>query len=74
MNLDDGTMYQTEIIAIKKGRDGEPGEMTGMIVYSQDRILGDIYYNGKEGIFGSIKIPYPLLASCTSTWATAPIR
>lgn len=52
MNLDDGTLYQTEIIAIKKGRDGEPGEMTGMIVYSSDRILGDIYYNGKEGIFG----------------------
>ena len=52
MNLDDGTLYQTEIIAIKKGRDGEPGEMTGMIVYSPDRILGDIYYNGKEGIFG----------------------
>ncbi|MCI9073779.1 MAG: SpoIVB peptidase [Lachnospiraceae bacterium] len=52
MNLEDGTLYQTEIIAIKKGRDGEPGEMTGMIVYSPERILGDIYYNGKEGIFG----------------------
>ncbi|MBO5281779.1 MAG: SpoIVB peptidase [Lachnospiraceae bacterium] len=52
MNLDDGTLYQTEIIAIKKGKDGEPGEMTGMIVYSPDRILGDIYYNGSEGIFG----------------------
>lgn len=52
MNLDDGTLYQTEIIAIKKGRDGEPGEMTGMIVYSPERILGNIYYNGKEGIFG----------------------
>ena len=52
MNLDDGTLYQTEIIAIKKGRDGEPGEMTGMIIYSPERILGDIYYNGKEGIFG----------------------
>ncbi|MCM1117768.1 MAG: SpoIVB peptidase [bacterium] len=52
MSLDDGTLYQTEIIAIKKGRDGEPGEMTGMIVYSPERILGNIYYNGKEGIFG----------------------
>ncbi len=52
MNLDDGTLYQTEIIAIKKGRDGEPGEMTGMIVYSPDRIMGDICYNGSEGIFG----------------------
>ncbi|MDE5746088.1 MAG: SpoIVB peptidase, partial [Acetatifactor sp.] len=52
MSLDDGTLYQTEIIAIKKGKDGEPGEMTGMIVYSPEKILGDIYYNGKEGIFG----------------------
>ena len=63
MNLDDGTLYQTEIIAIKKGRDGEPGEMTGMIVYSQERILGDIYYNGKEGIFGHCN--EKALAMCT---------
>ena len=53
MTVEDGTLYQTEIISIKKGRVGTPGEMTGMIVYEEDRILGDIDYNGIEGIFGS---------------------
>ncbi|MBQ7774288.1 MAG: SpoIVB peptidase [Lachnospiraceae bacterium] len=53
MTVEDGTLYQTEIIAIKKGKIGTPGEMTGMIVYDEDKILGDIDYNGTEGIFGS---------------------
>ncbi len=52
MEVEDGTLYQTEIVSIKKGKVGEPGEMTGMIIYNEDRILGDIDYNGKEGIFG----------------------
>ncbi|MCM1091354.1 MAG: SpoIVB peptidase [Butyrivibrio sp.] len=52
MDMYDGTLYQTEIISIQKGAAGKPGEMTGMIVYSDDNILGDITYNGEEGIFG----------------------
>lgn len=53
MAVEDGTLYRTEIISIKKGQVGEPGEMTGMIVYSDSYILGDIDYNGTEGIFGT---------------------
>ena len=45
MEMNDGTLYQTEIISIQKGTAGHPGEMTGMIVYSDDRILGDITSN-----------------------------
>lgn len=52
MELDDGTLYQTEIVSIQKGRIGDPGEMVGMIVYSDDRILGDITINSEKGIFG----------------------
>ena len=52
MEVEDGTLYRTEIVSIKKGKAGTPGEMTGMIVYSEDQILGDIDYNGEEGIFG----------------------
>ncbi len=52
MNMDDGTLYQTEIVAVKKGRSGEPGEMTGMIIYTPERILGDITANNTRGIFG----------------------
>lgn len=53
MDMDDGTLYQTEIISIKKGESGSPGEMTGMIVYSEERILGDIRSNSTRGIFGT---------------------
>lgn len=53
MELDDGTLYQTEIVSIHKGRMGDPGEMVGMIVYSDDRILGDITTNSERGIFGT---------------------
>ena len=52
MHMEDGTLYQTEIVDIKKGATGDPGEMTGMIIYSEDRILGDITYNSYQGIFG----------------------
>ncbi len=53
MEVEDGTLYQTEIISIKKGKIGTPGEMTGMIIYEENKILGDIDYNGVEGIFGT---------------------
>ena len=52
MEIEDGTLYLTEIISITKGVSGTPGEMTGMIVYSEERILGDIRENSTEGIYG----------------------
>jgi len=52
MEMDDGTLYQTEIVAIHKGKMGNPGEMVGMIVYSDEHILGDITTNSVQGIFG----------------------
>lgn len=52
MQMEDGTLYETDIVDIKKGTTGTPGEMTGMIVYSDDRILGDITSNSSKGIFG----------------------
>jgi len=52
MDLEDGTLYKTEIVSIQKGVSGKPGELTGKIVYDESCILGDIEYNGAEGIFG----------------------
>ena len=52
MQMEDGTLYQTSIVDIKKGKDGNPGEMTGMIVYSDENILGAITSNSVKGIFG----------------------
>lgn len=53
MHMEGGMLYETSIIEIKKGEVGNPGEMTGMIVYSDDRILGEIDSNSSRGIFGS---------------------
>lgn len=52
MDINDGTLYETEIVSIKKGMSGNPGEMTGMITYSDNHILGDITENSEKGIFG----------------------
>lgn len=53
MRLDSGTLYRTEIVAIKKGSRGNPGEMTGMIDYSDRNILGVVTDNTEQGIFGA---------------------
>lgn len=53
MEVKSGTLYGTEIIAIKKGKRGEPGEMTGMIEYTDKNILGVIYDNNTQGVFGT---------------------
>ena len=53
MRMDGGTLYETSIVDIKKGTVGNPGEMTGMIVYSDNHILGEITENSSRGIFGT---------------------
>ena len=53
MNMNQGSLYQTEIVSIKKGENGEPGEMTGLIIYSKERIVGEITSNSSKGIYGA---------------------
>lgn len=55
MSLSYGNLYQAEIISIKKGAVGEPGEMTGYISYEQDEYLGEINQNTEEGIYGVVR-------------------
>ncbi|MBQ7360589.1 MAG: SpoIVB peptidase [Lachnospiraceae bacterium] len=52
LNLKSGTLYSTQIIALKKGKSGEPGEMTGMIEYVDANIWGIIDENSDKGIYG----------------------
>lgn len=53
LSVDSGSLYHTDIIAIRKGSNGTPGEMTGLIEYKEDKILGQISQNTNEGIFGN---------------------
>ena len=52
MNLEEGTLYKTEIIGITRGSNGSPGELTGYIEYDSDNVIGEITENTTEGIFG----------------------
>jgi len=54
MELDYGSLYYADIISIKKGEAGEPGEMTGYISYQKDEYVGCVIENTKEGIYGSV--------------------
>ena len=52
MNLEEGTLYKTEIVGITRGANGSPGELTGYIEYDSDNVIGEIMENTTEGIFG----------------------
>ena len=52
MELEDGTLYHTEIIGITRGKNGSPGELTGFIEYDDRNIMGTITENTSKGIFG----------------------
>ncbi len=47
-----GSLYDTEILEIIKGERGTPGEISGMITYSDRHVLGTIAQNTSAGIFG----------------------
>lgn len=55
MDIKSGTIYNAEIMSIIKGKEGEPGEIIGMIRQTDRNRLGDIKINTYQGIFGSVK-------------------
>ncbi|MCT4598073.1 MAG: SpoIVB peptidase [Vallitalea sp.] len=54
INIEDGEIVNTMITSIKKGQNGVPGEISGIIVGGEGNFLGDIKKNTRHGIFGSI--------------------
>lgn len=54
LSIADGTLYKTSIHSIKKGENGIPGSMEGIIVYNGYNKLGTIKKNTDAGIYGTI--------------------
>lgn len=54
LNLSGGTLYRTDIVSVKKGERGAPGELAGVIRYREEEKLGDIHANTNDGIFGDV--------------------
>lgn len=56
MELGRGSLYGTKIVAVRKGTDGVPGELTGMIEYDDENVIGEITKNTPYGIFGHLNL------------------
>ena len=56
MELGRGSLYGTKIVAVRKGTDGVPGELTGMIEYDDANVIGEITKNTPYGIFGRLDL------------------
>ena len=52
LEIQDGALYQAQILGIQKGAKGSPGELSGLIRYEPGKIIGSIETNSKKGIYG----------------------
>lgn len=55
LNLSDGALYRTDIVGITKGTKGTPGELTGIIRYTESNRLGEVTDNSNVGIHGTLE-------------------
>lgn len=58
MNVKEGSIYKAEIMSIVKGKDGEPGELVGMIRQSKNFKIGTVTANTYQGIYGKVNTAY----------------
>lgn len=54
MQLKKGSIYETNILGIRKASDSQPGEVTGIITFDESDYIGKIEKNTSNGIFGSL--------------------
>ena len=54
LSIADGNLYGAQILGIRKGEKGNPGELSGLIRYESGNLLGNISENRKNGIFGTL--------------------
>ncbi len=54
MDVKEGSIYRAEIMSIVKGKEGEPGELIGMIRQNSRYRIGSVKENTYQGIFGRI--------------------
>ena len=55
LNIAGGSIYETDIASIMKGKAKDPGQVIGTIDYIPEKYLGNIGINSTCGIFGLIK-------------------
>ena len=54
VSISNGALYETSIVSINRGKEGEPGSITGLIQYDTDKKIAEISDNTANGIHGEI--------------------
>ncbi|MCD8014349.1 MAG: SpoIVB peptidase [Lachnospiraceae bacterium] len=54
LSIQSGALYSAEVVSVVKGTAGTPGELSGIIHYSESSRIGTITENLENGIYGSI--------------------
>lgn len=54
VDMSAGGLYPSSVYALVKGKNGNPGEMVGNIIYGKSRQFGVVYKNTDAGIYGRL--------------------
>lgn len=54
LNIEKGELYDAEVVSVIKGLQGSPGELSGMIRYSDGYKIGRIIRNAENGVYGTM--------------------
>ena len=55
LEISDGDLYRADILSIRKGTAGTPGELRGVITYREENRIGTICGNSQYGIRGQME-------------------
>lgn len=53
LSIKGGKLYCAQILGVQKGAKGKPGELSGLIRYRNDNVIGTINSNSENGIYGN---------------------
>lgn len=70
LDVKGGTLYDADVVSVVKGKQGSPGELSGVIHYSEGYKIGEIEKNEKNGIFGKVS-SLPALVRDTKMYEVA---
>ena len=54
LQISDGSLYDTQIVAVNKGEKGTPGSLVGLLYFQKEHYLGTVGANTNVGIYGKL--------------------
>ena len=58
LSIKGGNLYCAQILGVQKGEKGSPGELSGLIRYRNDNVIGHISANHTNGIYGNFTLDF----------------